>query len=96
MGDNCCNSCDRTNKLKHKKKYLNTKSHMDLSASIFNKYCVKNPELMEIEKRLQIHVNNYNKRFEFYNFICKWKLLIVDTTFMLILRECKVAVRVVG
>ena len=66
--------------MKHEKKHLNTKSHIYLSESIINKYCVKNPELIEIEKTLQKHVNNYNKRFEFYHIICKWKLQFVDTT----------------
>ena len=56
-----------------------SKSHMDLSESIINKYCVKNPELIEIEKILPKHINNYNK-FEFYQIICRWKLQFVDTT----------------
>ena len=42
--------------------------------SIINKYCFKSPELIEIEKILQNHFFNYNKRFEFYEIICKWKL----------------------
>ena len=42
------NICYETIKLKHEKKHLNTKPHMDLSESIVNKYCVKNPEHIEI------------------------------------------------
>ena len=53
---------------------------MDLSESINNKCCVKNPELIEIEKILQKHVNNYNERFAIYQIICKWNLQFVDTT----------------
>ena len=79
MGDCFCNLCDKTIKLKHKEKHLNTKSHMDLSESIFTKYCVKIPELIEIEKKTQKHVNSYSKRFEFYQTICKWKIKFVDT-----------------
>ena len=44
---------------------------MDLSESIINKYCVKNPELIKLEEILQKHVNNYNKMFGFYRVICK-------------------------
>ena len=53
---------------------------MVLSEYIFNKYCVKNPELIERDKILQKHVNIYKKLFVFYEIICKWKLLFVDTT----------------
>ena len=48
-----CNLCDITIKLRYKKKYLNTKFHIYLSESIFNKYYVKNPKLKEIEIRLK-------------------------------------------
>ena len=79
MGDYYCNSGDKTIKLKHKKKHLNTKSHMFFSESTINKYSVKNPELIEIEKILQKHVSSFNKRFEIYHILCKWKLQFVDT-----------------
>ena len=52
---------------------------MVLTESIINEHCVKNPELIEMEKSLQKHINNYNKRFEFYQIICEWKLQFVDT-----------------
>ena len=58
MGEYYCNSCDKTIKLKHKKKHLNTKSHMCLSESIINKYCGKNPQIIDIEKILEKHVDN--------------------------------------
>ena len=80
MDDYYCNFCDKTNKLKHKKKHLNAKSHFDLSESVINKYCVKNRELIDIEKILQNHVKNSNKRFEFHHILCKWKLQFIDTT----------------
>ena len=80
MGEYFGNLCDKTIKWKHKKKHLNSKSQMDLSESIINNYCVKNPELIEIEKILQKHVFKYNERFEFYGIIYEWKLHFVDTT----------------
>ena len=82
IGDHYCNLCDKTIKLKHIKKQLITKSHMNLSESKINKYSLKNSELIEIEKLLQKHVNNYIKKFEFHHFICEWKLLFVDTTIL--------------
>ena len=65
MGELFFNFCDKTIKLKHKKKNLNTKSHMDLSDCIMNKKCFKNPELIEMEKIIRKRGNIYNKRFEF-------------------------------
>ena len=49
MGDKFCSLCDRTNKVEHETKRLNTKSHMDLSESIYNKDWAKNPELVKLE-----------------------------------------------
>ena len=87
MGDYSCNSCDKTIKLKHKRKQLNTKSHMYLSESIINKYCVKSPQLIVLEKIIEKHVNIYSKKFEFDRIICQWKLQFVDAIFMINLRE---------
>ena len=56
MGDNYCNICDKTIKLKYKKKHINTKSHIALSVLIINRYCVKNPELLKIEEILKKHL----------------------------------------
>ena len=80
MGVYSCHLCDKTVKLKHKKKHLKIKSHMYLSESIINKHCVKTPELIKIEQTSQKQVNNYNGRFEFHQFLCKWKLRFVGIT----------------
>ena len=80
MGDFFCNFREKAFTLKLKKKHLNTKSHMYLSESVINKYCVKNPEVIDIEKISQKHGNNYNKMLEFYHIICQWKLRFIDTT----------------
>ena len=37
-------------------------------------------QLIDIEKILEKHVNKYNKRFEFYQIVFKWKLQFVVTT----------------
>ena len=46
-----CKVCDRTLKLGYKKRQLNTKSHKDLSMSIGNRYCVKDPKVDEIKRK---------------------------------------------
>ena len=74
MADYYCKTCGKTIKLIQKKKHLNTKSYLGLSESIFNKYCGRNPELIEIEEISQKHVSSYYKIFEFLQILRKWKL----------------------
>ena len=47
MDDYYCEVCNKTIKLKSKKKLSVTKSHRKLSTSKVNRYCVKIPELIE-------------------------------------------------
>ena len=42
---------------------------MDVTESLINKDCVKNPELIEIENLFKKHVNSYNESFEFNHII---------------------------
>ena len=58
MGEYQCKLCDKAIKLKHEKKHLTTRSHIDLSESIFNKYCVKNAELFKIEEIFEKYLDN--------------------------------------
>ena len=44
-----CNLADKSVKLRHKTKPLNTQSHKDLSNCITTRYHVKNPGFFEIE-----------------------------------------------
>ena len=48
-----CAICDKTIKLRCKKKHLNTRLHKSLSHSIINRYCAKNPEFLQIENILK-------------------------------------------
>ena len=79
MGDYYCNACDKSIKLKTMKKHINTKSHADLSMSIINRYCVKHPQLFEIEEIIKRHVDDCNKKFEMYHIKCEKKRKFVDT-----------------
>ena len=53
MCDYYCEVCDRKIKLEYKKEHSNTKSHTALSMSVINRFCVKNPELVEIGEILK-------------------------------------------
>ena len=74
MSDYYCDICDKTIKLRCKKKHLNTTLHKSLSRSIINRYCVKNPEFLQLENILNKYVRDYCKKFAFFIVSCKWKL----------------------
>ena len=96
MDDFYCNFCDKTNKLKHKKKLLNTKSHMDLSEFVINKYCVQNPELIDIEKYLKNLLVIIIKGLNFTILYASGNYRLLILKFMLNLRECIVTDHVLG
>ena len=63
----CCEVCEKTMKSGYKKKHLKRKSHNDLSMSIVNRYCVKDPKVGEIKKILRKYVEEYSENlFSFY------------------------------
>ena len=49
MSDYYCVICDKTIKMKCRKKHLNTRLHGYLCTSFVNRYCVKDPAFLEIE-----------------------------------------------
>ena len=71
--------CDISVKIKSKKKHINSRAHRSLTNKIIHKINIKNPNFLQIENILQKHVDDYNKKFEFYLIYCKWKLHFSDT-----------------
>ena len=69
-----CELCDKSNKIRSKKKHLNSQYHKSLTKSIIRKYTVENPSFLHIEDTLKNFVDEYNKKFELYSILCKWKL----------------------
>ena len=74
-----CDLCDKLIKIRSKKIHLNSRCHRSLTNKIIHKYNIENPNFLHIEKILQEHVDDYNKKFEFYLIYCKWKLHFSDT-----------------
>ena len=64
--DYYCDICDKTIELRYIKKHLNTRKHKYLSRSIINRYCVKNPEFLQIENKLNKYIRDYRKKFDFF------------------------------
>ena len=46
---------------------------------VINRFCVKSPELIELEEILRKHFNDYSKKFVVYNVICEWNSQFMDT-----------------
>ena len=66
-----CKFCDKSVKVKSKKKHLNSQYHNSLIKSIMSRYSVTNPNFLHIEYIIEKYVDDHNKKFEFYLIICK-------------------------
>ena len=74
-----CELCDKSIRIKSKKRHLNSQYHKSLTKSIISKYTVENPNFLHMQDILKIYVDAYNKKFILYIIICKWKLHFSDT-----------------
>ena len=70
-----CSSCNKRIQLKYKKSHLKPELHMNIEGTVINKYTIINPELCQINNIMISDVNNYNRRFEYYEIVYKWKLV---------------------
>ena len=61
--------------LKYKKSHLKSELHMNNEGTVINKYTIMNPKLCQTNDIIINNVNKYNRRFEYYVFVCKWKLM---------------------
>ena len=77
--DYYCNSCDKSDKIKSKKKHLNSQLHKNLFKQVINRYTIENPDFFQIENIIKNYIRDYNKKFEFYAVICKWKIHFSNT-----------------
>ena len=74
-----CELCDKSIKIKFKKRHLNSRYHKSLSESIISKYTIENPSFLHMEDILKKYVDDYNKKFVLYIIICQWKVHFSDT-----------------
>ena len=66
-----CKLCDKPNKIKPKKKHLNSTNHKYLSNSIIFRYIFQNPDFLKKDNTLKNYVFDYNKNFEYCTILCK-------------------------
>ena len=74
-----CDLCDKSIRIRSKKKHLNSQSQKSLTRGIICKYNVENPSYLHMNDILKKYVDDYNKKFVLYIIICKWKLHFSDT-----------------
>ena len=79
-----CDICDKSIKIRSKKRHLNSQYHKSLIKSIICKHTIENPNFFEIENLLHNFVDKYNKDFELYIIYCKWKLHFSDNTIFVV------------
>ena len=54
---------------------MESKLHTNAEGTVVNKYTIMNPEVCEKNNILKNNVSFYDKRFELYKDVCKWKLV---------------------
>ena len=60
-----CHLCDKSIKIRSKKKHLNSQYHKPLTESIIRKYTVKSPTFLHLEDILKNFVDDYKKNLNF-------------------------------
>ena len=48
---------------------------MNKEGTVINKYTIMDPELCQINDTIINNEHNYKRRFEYYEIVCKWKLV---------------------
>ena len=48
---------------------------MNNEGTVINNYIIMKPEFCEINSIIKKNVNIYNRKFEYYEIVCKWKLV---------------------
>ena len=64
-----CKLCDKSIKIKCKKKHLSSRGHEFLTESIIFRYSIENPDFHNMEIILKNYVLDYNKNLNFYNYM---------------------------
>ena len=76
-----CKFCDKSIKIKSKKKNLNSQYHQALTMSKISRYFITNLNCLDVEDILKKHFSDYNKKFGLFSKICKFELKFNDITY---------------
>ena len=75
-----CSSCNKRIELKTKKSHSKSQLYLENEGTVVNKYTIKNPELCQMNGIIIKNVILYNRRFEYYEIVSKWKLKFDNDT----------------
>ena len=70
-----CIPCNKRIELKFNGSHLKSQEHMNNEGRVVNNYTFVKPQFCEINSIIKNNVNNYNRRFRYYEMQCKWKLV---------------------
>ena len=73
-----CFLSNKVIELKNRKSHFESELHMKNEKTVINKYTIMNPELCQINNIIKNNVNNYNRKFIFYEIVCNWKLVFYN------------------
>ena len=76
-----CELCDKSIKIKSKKKHLNSQNHQALTKSINSRYYITNPKHLDVEDILKNMFMTIIKKIGFYLIIYKFELIFNDLTY---------------
>ena len=61
--------------LKYNRTHLYSEEHMNNEGRLINIYTIMKPELFELNNIIKNNVNICNRKFQYYEMQCKWKLV---------------------
>ena len=76
-----CNVCDKTKKLKFKKKHLKSFSDQDFDKCKHTKLTIENPHMKKMENTVYGYLIQHNKKYDNYLIKCDSKLVFDNSEF---------------
>ena len=76
-----CRLCDKSIKIKFKKKHLILQYHEALSKSTISRYNVTNPNSLQMEDIVKKISKDYDEKFGLHSIICKCKIFFDYLTY---------------
>ena len=61
-----CDVCDKTTKIRYKRKNLLSLTHIEFDKCINIKHTIENPNFFDIDEIFDVYITNHNKKFDLY------------------------------
>ena len=70
--------CSKVIEIKYEKIHFESELHINNEKTVINKYTIMNPELCQFNNIIKDNVNKFNRRFKYYEILCKWRLVFYN------------------